>query len=116
LDASFLASFVISTPLCLVFSDHHRLPVEPRPGSALASSALAPSRKKSRAQQIIQLFASIGFPAILVVPSLDHRFSRSHVPLWIVLAGDLLVILGFYIVFKVFCVNTFTSATIEVNE
>jgi protein-S-isoprenylcysteine O-methyltransferase Ste14 len=50
------------------------------------------------------------------VPSLDHRFSWSHVPLWIVLAGDFLVVLGFYIVFKVFCVNTFTSATIEVSE
>jgi protein-S-isoprenylcysteine O-methyltransferase Ste14 len=75
-----------------------------------------PIAEKSRAQQIIQLFASIGFLAILVVPSLDHRFSWSHVPLWIVVAGDLLVVLGFYIVFKVFCVNTFTSATIEVNE
>jgi protein-S-isoprenylcysteine O-methyltransferase Ste14 len=75
-----------------------------------------PIAEKSRAQQIIQLFASIGFLAILVVPSLDHRFSWSHVPLWIVLAGDLLVVLGFYIVFKVFSVNTFTSATIEVNE
>jgi protein-S-isoprenylcysteine O-methyltransferase Ste14 len=75
-----------------------------------------PIAEKSRAQQIIQLFASIGFLAILVVPSLDHRFSWSHVPLWIVLAGDLLVVLGFYIVFKVFCVNTFTSATVEVNE
>jgi protein-S-isoprenylcysteine O-methyltransferase Ste14 len=75
-----------------------------------------PIAEKSRAQQIIQLFASMGFLAILVVPSLDHRFSWSHVPLWIVLAGDLLVVLGFYIVFKVFCVNTFTSATIEVNE
>jgi protein-S-isoprenylcysteine O-methyltransferase Ste14 len=75
-----------------------------------------PIAEKSRAQQIIQLFASIGFLAILVVPSLDHRFSWSHVPLWIVLAGDFLVVLGFYIVFKVFCVNTFTSATIEVNE
>ena len=75
-----------------------------------------PIAEKTRAQQIIQLFASIGFLAILVVPSLDHRFSWSHVPLWVVLAGDLLVVLGFYIVFKVFCVNTFTSATIEVNE
>src|ERR1700733_11260631 len=75
-----------------------------------------PIAEKSRAQQIIQLFASIGFLAILVVPSLDHRFSWSHVPLWVVLAGDLLVVLGFYIVFKVFCVNTFTSATVEVNE
>jgi protein-S-isoprenylcysteine O-methyltransferase Ste14 len=75
-----------------------------------------PIAEKTRAQQIIQLFASIGFLAILVVPSLDHRFSWSHVPLWVVLAGDLLVVLGFYIVFKVFCVNTFTSATVEVNE
>ena len=75
-----------------------------------------PIAEKSRAQQIIQLFASIGFLANLVVPSLDHRFSWSHVPLWIVLGGDLLVVLGFYIVFKVFCVNTFTSATIEVDE
>ena len=75
-----------------------------------------PIAEKKRAQQIIQLFASIGFMAILVVPSLDRRFSWSHVPLWIVLAGDLLVVLGFYIVFKVFCVNTFTSATVEVTE
>jgi protein-S-isoprenylcysteine O-methyltransferase Ste14 len=75
-----------------------------------------PIAEKTRAQQIIQLFASIGFLAILVVPSLDHRFSWSHFPLWIVLAGDLLVVLGFYIVFKVFCVNTFTSATVEVND
>jgi len=75
-----------------------------------------PIAEKTRAQQIIQLFASIGFLAILVVPSLDHRFSWSHVPLWIALAGDLLVVLGFYIVFKVFCVNTFTSATVEVND
>jgi protein-S-isoprenylcysteine O-methyltransferase Ste14 len=75
-----------------------------------------PIAEKTRAQQIIQLFASIGFLAILVVPSLDRRFSWSHVPLWIVLAGDLLVVLGFYIVFKVFCVNTFTSATVEVTE
>ena len=75
-----------------------------------------PIAEKTRTQQIIQLCASIGFLAILVVPSLDHRFSWSHVPLWVVLAGDLLVVLGFYIVFKVFCVNTFTSATVEVNE
>jgi protein-S-isoprenylcysteine O-methyltransferase Ste14 len=75
-----------------------------------------PLAEESRAQQIIQLFASIGFLAILVVPSLDHRFAWSRVPPWIVFAGDLLVVVGFSIVFKVFCVNTFTSATIEVNE
>jgi protein-S-isoprenylcysteine O-methyltransferase Ste14 len=75
-----------------------------------------PIAEKSRTQQIIQLCASLGFLAILVVPSLDHRSSWSHVPLWLVLTGDLLVVLGFYIVFRVFCVNTFTAATVEVTE
>jgi protein-S-isoprenylcysteine O-methyltransferase Ste14 len=75
-----------------------------------------PVAEKSRTQQIIQLFASLAFLAILVVPSLDHRLSWSQVPLWLVLAGDLLVVLGFYIVFRVFCFNTFTTATVEVTE
>ena len=75
-----------------------------------------PAAEKSRFQQIIQLFASLAFLAILVVPSLDRRLSWSHVSLSLVLAGDLLVVLGFYIVFRVFRVNTFTAATIEVAE
>jgi protein-S-isoprenylcysteine O-methyltransferase Ste14 len=75
-----------------------------------------PIAEKSRTQQIIQLFASLGFLAILIVPSLDFRFSWSHVPLWLVLAGDLFVILGFFVVFRVFRANTFTAATIEVSE
>ena len=75
-----------------------------------------PIAEKSRIQQVIQFFASLGFLAILVLPSLDHRFSWSHVPLWLVLGGDLLVVLGFYIVFRVFCVNTFTAATVIVTE
>lgn len=75
-----------------------------------------PSAEKSRTQQTVQLFASLAFLAILVVPSLDHRYLWSHVPLWLVVAGDLFVVAGFYIVFKVFCVNTFTSGTIEITE
>lgn len=75
-----------------------------------------PIAERTRAQRIIQFFASIGFLAVLIVPSLDRRFSWSHVPLWTVLSGDILVVLGFYIVFKVFSVNTFTSGTVEVVE
>ena len=75
-----------------------------------------PIAERTRAQRIIQFFASIGFLAVLIVPSLDRRFSWSHVPLWTVLSGEILVVLGFYIVFKVFSVNTFTSGTVEVVE
>jgi protein-S-isoprenylcysteine O-methyltransferase Ste14 len=75
-----------------------------------------PVAEKSRTQQIVQLLASLVFLAIHVVPSLDFRYSWSHVPLRFILAGDLLVVLDFYFVFRVFCVNTFTAATIEVAE
>ena len=73
-----------------------------------------PTAEKTHTQQIIQLFASFGFLTLILVPSFDHRFLWSRVPLWLVLGGDLLVVLGFYIVFRVFRVNTFTGATIEV--
>nr|WP_252263993.1 isoprenylcysteine carboxylmethyltransferase family protein [Paracidobacterium acidisoli] len=77
--------------------------------------ALGPIAEKTHTQQIIQLLASLAFLAILVLPSLDRRFSWSHVPLGLIFAGDLLVVLGFYIIFRVFRVNTFTAATIEVT-
>jgi protein-S-isoprenylcysteine O-methyltransferase Ste14 len=50
----------------------------------------------------------------MILPSLDHRFSWSAVPLPVVVLGDVLTVLGFFIVFRVFKENTFTAATIEV--
>jgi protein-S-isoprenylcysteine O-methyltransferase Ste14 len=73
-----------------------------------------PAAETNKKQQIIQAFASCAFIAILLVPSLDHRFAWSHVPLALIIAGDLLVAIGFYCVYRVFKVNTFTAATIEV--
>jgi protein-S-isoprenylcysteine O-methyltransferase Ste14 len=61
------------------------------------------------------LFASIGFIALLVVPAIDHRFKWSSMPLYMVIAGDILTALGFYIIFFVYKENPFTSATIEVT-
>ena len=58
--------------------------------------------------------ASIGFVALLVVPALDYRFEWSSVPLPVVISGDILIVLGFSIVFLVYRENSFTSATIEV--
>jgi len=73
-----------------------------------------PAAEKRPAQRIIMLFASLGFIAALVVPGLDHRFGWSHVPVPFVVAGDVLVAIGFYLIFLVYRENTFTSATVEV--
>src|SRR5215470_7921038 len=75
-----------------------------------------PTAEKESTQKIIMLFASLGFIALLVVPAFDHRFSWSGVPVPLVIAGDLLVAIGFYFTFLVYKENTFTSATIEVAE
>jgi protein-S-isoprenylcysteine O-methyltransferase Ste14 len=51
---------------------------------------------------------------ILLIPALDHRFGWSHVPLYIGVLGDILLIIGYYIVFLAFKVNGFASTTIEI--
>ena len=73
-----------------------------------------PMAEKEASQKIIMGFAMVGFIALLVVPALDHRFGWSVMPVPVVIAGDLLVAAGFYIIFLVYKENTFTSATIEV--
>ncbi len=73
-----------------------------------------PGAERVRSQKLIQLFAALVFIGLFIVPSLDHRFSWSHVPTSVVIVGDALVALGFLIVFIVFKENTFTAATIEV--
>ncbi|HTU01634.1 MAG TPA: isoprenylcysteine carboxylmethyltransferase family protein [Candidatus Sulfotelmatobacter sp.] len=73
-----------------------------------------PTAEKETAQKVIMVFASLGFIALLAVPGLDHRLAWSRVPLWCVVLGDVLFIIGWTIIFFVFRENTFTSATIEV--
>ena len=61
-------------------------------------------------------FTTIGFIALLVVPALDYRFMWSTVPLYTIIAGDILTALGFYIVFLAYRENTFASGIIEVAQ
>lgn len=75
-----------------------------------------PMAEKQPAQKLIMLCTSVGFIALLVVPALDHRFGWSAVPLGGVVAGDVLVAIGFYFISLVYRENTFTSATIEVAK
>jgi protein-S-isoprenylcysteine O-methyltransferase Ste14 len=75
-----------------------------------------PTAEKEDIQKVIMFFASGGFIGVLVVSALDHRFGWSAVPLYLVIAGDILILTGFYIVFLVYKENPFSSATIEVAQ
>ena len=75
---------------------------------------VGPGAENEKRQKLIQLLASCVFIGAMILPSLDHRFSWSAVPLPMVVTGDVLVALGFLIVFLVLKENTFAAATIAV--
>jgi protein-S-isoprenylcysteine O-methyltransferase Ste14 len=75
-----------------------------------------PVAEKRATQRLVMLFTSLGFIALLMVPALDHRFGWSAVPLHVVLAGDVLVVVGFSLIVRVYRENTFASATIEIAQ
>ena len=74
-----------------------------------------PAAEKEKSQKRIQVLASLAFLGLMILPSIDHRFAWSHIPLMFTIVGDILVLLGFLVVFLVFKENTFTSATIQVD-
>ena len=74
-----------------------------------------PAAETRASQKVIQLIAAIAFIGIFIFSALDHRFSWSAIPTYVVAFGDVLVALGFLFIFFVFRENTFTSAIIEVG-
>jgi protein-S-isoprenylcysteine O-methyltransferase Ste14 len=75
-----------------------------------------PTAEKQATQRVIMVFASLGFIGLLVVPALDHRFGWSRIPIYLVIAADVLVAIGFYLIVLVYRANTYTSAVIEVAQ
>lgn len=107
---SYLAlSFVISLLITIYLITHD-------PELLRRRMSGGPTAEKRKAQKVIMLFTSLAFLGLLVVPGLDRRFGWSAVPLPIALVGDVLVIVGFYFIFRVYRENTFTSATIEIAK
>lgn len=75
-----------------------------------------PGSEERKAQTWIQALASLCFMSFLVIPALDHRFSWSKVPVALEALGILLVAVGFFVVYQVFRVNTFSAGTIEIAK
>ena len=73
-----------------------------------------PTAERRPIQRLIMLAVSFEFIGLLVVPALDYRFRWSTVPLGAVAIGDALFAMGFGFIGRVYRVNTYTSATIEV--
>ncbi|HTW78458.1 MAG TPA: isoprenylcysteine carboxylmethyltransferase family protein [Terracidiphilus sp.] len=77
-------------------------------------SNYGPAAEQRTAQKII--VSSLATPAIatFIVPALDRRFGWSNMPIWLSLAGDVLMLAGMWMVFRVFEANPFGSATVQI--
>lgn len=105
---AFLAVFALSVSLITI--DLAR-----RDPALLARRVQAgPLAEPTTLQKSIQSAASLAFIGVFVSSALDWRYGWSRLGPLFAVAGDVLVAVGLFIVFRVFRANTFTSATITV--
>ena len=76
---------------------------------------IGPGAEQEPAQKIIITLVLIGFVALIVLPGLDRRWHWSSVPVWLVLAADLLVVLGLLGTAVVVKQNSYAASTIRVE-
>jgi protein-S-isoprenylcysteine O-methyltransferase Ste14 len=72
-----------------------------------------PWAEREPVQKAIMWITSAGFIALLILPGLDRRFGWSNMSATAAIAGNLLMLLGWVGIFRVFQENSFTSSTIE---
>lgn len=75
-----------------------------------------PVAEKQISQKIIQSLTQVLFVLPFVISSLNQKYHWCTVPIGLVIAGNVMIVLGMYIVFLVFRENSFASAIIEVGE
>ena len=73
------------------------------------------NEKESAQRRIIGASSLIFFTGFLI-PGLDHRYGWSDIPVEAVLAANVLVILGYALVFLVLKENPFASRVVEVEQ
>ncbi|WP_395018827.1 methyltransferase family protein [Dongia sp.] len=86
--------------------------------SALVARRLdvGPQAEREPAQKRIQWFAGLSLCALYIVSGLDWGRAWSFVPVSVVLIGDLLMVLGFAVMYRVFRENSYAAATVTITE
>ncbi len=105
----FLAVFVATTGVGSAY-------LAARYPDALARRMKAgPTAETRPAQRIIMTLTLTLVVVTFVLSALDHRFGWSQVPVWLVIAGDLLVAAGLGVTQVVIVQNNYAAATVRVE-
>jgi protein-S-isoprenylcysteine O-methyltransferase Ste14 len=73
------------------------------------------AREKAAEQRRLIGLSYVWFLAMFVLPGLDRRWGWSHVPVAVVVAADLLVLVGYGVFARVLRENSYLSRTVEVD-
>jgi protein-S-isoprenylcysteine O-methyltransferase Ste14 len=73
-------------------------------------------KEKEKQQSLISILSAFVFLGGFIIPGFDHRFGWSNVPVYFVLSADIIIFLGYLIIFIVFKQNSYASNIIEVNK
>jgi protein-S-isoprenylcysteine O-methyltransferase Ste14 len=77
---------------------------------------VGPAAEQSTLQKIIGTIAFTSLFGLFIIGGLDHRFGWSHMASFVVWAGDVLVVVSFYMYYLVFKANSFGASNIRVEE
>ena len=73
-------------------------------------------KEKETKQKLIVGISRIPFILGFIIPGLDFRFNWSEISPTIVITADIIVLLGYWLVFLVFRENSYTSRIVEVEK
>jgi protein-S-isoprenylcysteine O-methyltransferase Ste14 len=74
------------------------------------------ARERERTQKGVIGFGILFLLGAFLVPGFDRRWGWSAMPWWVVVGADVLVLLGYAMIFRVFRENQYTSRTVQVEQ
>jgi protein-S-isoprenylcysteine O-methyltransferase Ste14 len=72
-------------------------------------------KERMQSQKLYITLSTPIFPLIYIIPGFDYRFHWSSVPIIVVFIADVLVLLGYIIIFLAFRENAYASRIVEVE-
>ncbi|NCA99218.1 MAG: isoprenylcysteine carboxylmethyltransferase family protein [Clostridia bacterium] len=73
-------------------------------------------KERQTQQKSLMKFTAIFFLLAYTLPGFDYRFGWSHVPLWLVILAEIIMILGYAMFVEVMRENSYASRIIEIQE
>ena len=85
------------------------------PGLVESRLKVGPTAEQEKSQKIIQTLTAILWCALIIVPGIERHFHASRIPAPLVLLGDAIVAVGYYIVFLALRENRWAASIIQVR-